>query len=219
MQEFGLSEVIAWTCALTVQSQSPVQSPHFPMLNPRWVHSQDLFSGWWLDGCSILCLQIWQEAFFVHTIFPAQFQVLLSTSLYSPSFPMPSTFLAPPFPITPFVFSLPFHFVYHKFHVFPQHILAPCKFLHVYLHTQSFSCVQLYCDPMACSPLGSSVHGILKQEYWSGLLFLPPGHLPNPGIKPVSLVSPALAGKLFTTGITWEDHQQFFRELLLENDR
>ena len=147
------------------------------------------------------------------------FQVLLSTSLYSPSFPMPSTFLAPPFPITPFVFSLPFHFVYHKFHVFPQHILAPCKFLHVYLHTQSFSCVQLYCDPMACSPLGSSVHGILKQEYWSGLLFLPPGHLPNPGIKPVSLVSPALAGKLFTTGITWEDHQQFFRELLLENDR
>ena len=72
---------------------------------------------------------------------------------------------------------------------------------------------------MACSPLGSSVHGILKQEYWSGLLFLPPGHLPNPGIKPVSLVSPALAGELFTPGITWEDHQQFFRELLLENDR
>ena len=25
------------------------------------------------------------------------------------------------------------------------------------------------CDPMDCSPPGSSVHGILQQEYWSGL--------------------------------------------------
>ena len=33
-----------------------------------------------------------------------------------------------------------------------------------------------------------------RQEYWSGLPFLSPGHLPNPGIKPASLVSPALAG-------------------------
>ena len=65
------------------------------------------------------------------------------------------------------------------------------------------SCPTL-CDPMNCSPPGSSVHGILKQEYWSGLLFLPPGHLPNPGIKPVSLMSPALAGKFFTTDTTWE---------------
>ena len=33
-----------------------------------------------------------------------------------------------------------------------------------------------------------------RQEYWSGLPFPSPGHLPNPGIKPVSLMSPALAG-------------------------
>ena len=38
-----------------------------------------------------------------------------------------------------------------------------------------------------------------RQEYWSGLPFPPPGDLPNPGIEPASLVSPALAGKLFTT--------------------
>ena len=31
-----------------------------------------------------------------------------------------------------------------------------------------------------------------RQEYWSGLPFPPPGDLPNPGIKPVSPVSPAL---------------------------
>ena len=32
----------------------------------------------------------------------------------------------------------------------------------------------------------------------------PPGDLPNPGIKPVSLTSPALAGSFFTTSATWE---------------
>jgi len=38
-----------------------------------------------------------------------------------------------------------------------------------------------------------------RQEYWNGLAFLPPGDLPNSGIKPVSLASPALAGRFFTT--------------------
>ena len=53
------------------------------------------------------------------------------------------------------------------------------------------SCPTL-CNPLDCSPPGSSVHGILRQGYWSGLSFLPPGDLPNPGIKPVSPVSLAL---------------------------
>ena len=35
------------------------------------------------------------------------------------------------------------------------------------------------------------------QEYWSGLPLHTPGNLPNPGIKPMSLVSPALAGRFF----------------------
>ena len=34
------------------------------------------------------------------------------------------------------------------------------------------------------------------QEYWSELLYPPPGDLPNPGIEPMS---PALAGGFFTT--------------------
>ena len=38
-----------------------------------------------------------------------------------------------------------------------------------------------------------------RQEYWSGLTFPPPGDLPDPGIEPTSLVSPALAGRFFTT--------------------
>ena len=52
------------------------------------------------------------------------------------------------------------------------------------------------CDPMDCSPPGSSVPGIPRQAYWSRLPFPSPGDLPNPGIKPVF---PALAGGFFTT--------------------
>ena len=43
-----------------------------------------------------------------------------------------------------------------------------------------------------------------KQEYWSGLPFPTPGNLPDLGIEPTSLTSPALAGKFFTTNATWE---------------
>ena len=46
--------------------------------------------------------------------------------------------------------------------------------------------------------------GFSRQEYWSGLLFPFPGDLPDPGIKPMSLVSPALANGFFTTSTTWE---------------
>ena len=42
------------------------------------------------------------------------------------------------------------------------------------------------------------------QEYWSGLPCPPPGDLPHPGIKPMSLMSPALAVRFFTTSATWE---------------
>ena len=33
--------------------------------------------------------------------------------------------------------------------------------------------------------------GFSRQEYWSGLPHPPPGHLPNPGMEPKSLMSPA----------------------------
>ena len=46
--------------------------------------------------------------------------------------------------------------------------------------------------------------GLSRQEYWSGLPCPPPGNLPNPGIKPESLVSPSLAAGFFTTSATWE---------------
>ena len=37
------------------------------------------------------------------------------------------------------------------------------------------------------------------QEYWRGLPFPSPGHLPDLGIEPMSLASSALAGSFFTT--------------------
>ena len=42
-----------------------------------------------------------------------------------------------------------------------------------------------------------------RQEYWSGLPS--PRNFPDPGIEPTSLMSPALAGRFFTTDSTWED--------------
>ena len=46
--------------------------------------------------------------------------------------------------------------------------------------------------------------GFSRQEFWSELPYPPPGDLPYPGIKPTSLMSPALAGGSFTTSTTWE---------------
>ena len=41
--------------------------------------------------------------------------------------------------------------------------------------------------------------GFFRQDYWSELPFATPGDLPNLGIKPTSLMSPALAAEFFTT--------------------
>jgi len=46
-----------------------------------------------------------------------------------------------------------------------------------------------------------------RQEYWSGLPFLSPGDLPNPGIELASLVSPALASAFLTTEPPGKPHQ------------
>ena len=52
------------------------------------------------------------------------------------------------------------------------------------------------CPTLCQAPLSM---GFSRQEYWNGLPFPPPGDLPDPGIKPKSLVSPELAGGFFTT--------------------
>ena len=44
--------------------------------------------------------------------------------------------------------------------------------------------------------------GLPRHEYWSGLPFPTPEDLPDPGIEPFSLASPALADRFFTTNAT-----------------
>ena len=61
---------------------------------------------------------------------------------------------------------------------------------------QVLSRVQLFATPRTVAHQAPLSVGFLRQEYWSGLLFSLPGHLPNPGIKPTS---PALTDEFFTT--------------------
>ena len=61
-------------------------------------------------------------------------------------------------------------------------------------------------------PSGLQSMGLSRQEYWSGLPCPPPRDLPNTGIEPASLKSPALAGRLFTTSTTWKSlNSQIFQ--------
>ena len=46
--------------------------------------------------------------------------------------------------------------------------------------------------------------GFFREEYWSRWPCPPPGDIPDPGIQPASLMSPALEGGFFTTSTTWE---------------
>ena len=73
------------------------------------------------------------------------------------------------------------------------------------MYAQSLQSCPTLCDPMDCSPPGSSVHGILQVRILEWLPCPPPpGDLPDPGIEPKSLMSPTLAGGFFTTSATWE---------------
>ena len=73
-----------------------------------------------------------------------------------------------------------------------------------WMHAKLLHLCLTLCDPRDCSPPSSSVHGILQAGILRGLPCPPPGDLPNPGIKPQSLMSPALAGEFFITSATWE---------------
>ena len=64
------------------------------------------------------------------------------------------------------------------------------------LFVYSLSCVGLFETPWTTDHQAPLSMRILREEYWRGLPFPPPGDIPDPGIEPVS---PALAGGFFTT--------------------
>ena len=66
------------------------------------------------------------------------------------------------------------------------------------------SCVRLLATPWTAAYQAPPSMGFSRQEYWSGLPCAPPGDLPNPGIKPTSLKSPALAVGFFTPSVSLE---------------
>ena len=67
-----------------------------------------------------------------------------------------------------------------------------------------FSHVRLFATLWTVAHQAPLSMGFSRQEYWSRVLCPPPGDLPNPGIESMSLKSPALLGRFFTTSSTWE---------------
>ena len=67
-----------------------------------------------------------------------------------------------------------------------------------------FSRVQLFATQWTITCQAPLSIGFFRQKYWSGLPCPPPGDLPKPVIKPMSLMSPALTGVLLTTNANWE---------------
>ena len=66
----------------------------------------------------------------------------------------------------------------------------------VYVSVCAFSHVQLFATPWTVACQVPLFMGFPRQEYWSVVPFPSPGDLSHPGIEPVS---PALAGRFFTT--------------------
>ena len=74
-----------------------------------------------------------------------------------------------------------------------------------------FSCIWLFATQwsVACQALLSM--GFSRQEYWSGLPYPPLEDLSYPGIKPASITSTALAGRVFPTSATQEGPSEVVR--------
>ena len=75
-------------------------------------------------------------------------------------------------------------------------MLAKTGYVCMLSHISCFRLCTTPCTVALQAPLSMEFS---RQEYWSGLPFLYPGDLPDPGIKPASFMSPALTGGFFTT--------------------
>ena len=67
------------------------------------------------------------------------------------------------------------------------------------VHAQLLSHGQLFATPWTVVHQAPLSMEFSKQEYWSGLPWLPPGDVPDPGIRPTSPVAPAQAASLLLT--------------------
>ena len=68
----------------------------------------------------------------------------------------------------------------------------------------TFSRVRLFAPPRTVAHQAPLSMEFSSQDYWSGLPLPSPADLPDPGIEPTALASPALADGFFTTSTTWK---------------
>ena len=76
------------------------------------------------------------------------------------------------------------------------------------MHAQSHLTL---CDPVNCSPPGSSIHGILQAGIleWVAIFY---SRGPDPGIKLMCLASPPLTGRFFTNAPPMLPYQRGHKE-------
>ena len=77
-------------------------------------------------------------------------------------------------------------------------VVCVCVCVCMHTHMCAQSCPTLYA-PWTVVHQAPLFMEFSRQEYWSRLPFLTPGDLPDPGVEPMSLESPALASEFFTT--------------------
>ena len=85
-----------------------------------------------------------------------------------------------------------------------------------------YACVQvtsvtswaLFATPWTVAHQAPLSMGFSKQEYWGGLPWPPSGNLPDPAIKPTSLMSPALADGFFTISTTQRPTRQLNSDII-----
>ena len=85
----------------------------------------------------------------------------------------------------------------------PWHVLR-CRLTLYSCTLNHFSHVQLFVTLWIVARQAPLSTGFSRQEYWSGLPYPPSWDLSDSGIKPMSLICLALAGRFLTTGTTWE---------------
>ena len=85
------------------------------------------------------------------------------------------------------------------FYIFPSYVfVCVCVCVCALNHVRLFAALWT----VACQASLSAEFS--RQEYWSGVPFPSLGDLPDAGSKPLSLAFPVVAGRFFTTSVTWE---------------
>ena len=88
--------------------------------------------------------------------------------------------------------------------MYTQLCVCMCVCVCAHVHARSVTQLSDFLQPRALQSASSSARGIYQANILSGMPFPTPEDFPDPGIKPLSLVSLALAGGFFITSTTWE---------------